>query len=318
MENIKRLNGAIFSAPMFFKSNGEVDYSSYENYITKCVESEGVEVIFAMAYNTRFRQLSEEEIIKVSKITCDLANSFEKKAIIGHPYTITSKELSTFCSIVSQFKPYAISILYPERYYGMTKPLQDFFNIPKEHNIKVLVHEQKLVSGFNGKLIDWPDNLINCILKEENVIAVKEDSKDNNMTSKILKLSEKYNFDVIVAGGGKRRVKELIKSDNLKCWLNGSLMLFPELAKIISEAYLRNDVKLIQLYEEKIEIPYFDEFISKVGWHVGHKAALHILGYCELNERSPMPIISNENIEKYKSLILDLKHSANEIMKTKN
>ena len=209
------------------------------------------------------------------------------------------------------------SVLYPERYYGMTKPLQDFFNIPKEHNIKVLVHEQKLVSGFNGKLIDWPDNLINCILEENNVVAVKEDSKDNNMTSKILKLSEKYNFDVIVAGGGKRRVKELIKSDNLKCWLNGSLMLFPELAKIISNAYLSNDVELIQFYEEKIEIPYFDEFISKVGWHVGHKAALHILGYCELYERSPMPIISELNLKKYKPLITEINEKSKELINLK-
>lgn len=316
MENTKRLSGAIFSAPMFFKSNGEVDYISYENYITKCVKSEGVEVIYAMAYNTRFRQLSVEEIVKISKITCDLSNSFGKKAIIGHPYTITSKGLDAFCSTVSKFKPYAISVLYPERYYGMTKPLQDFFNIPKKYNINVLIHEQKLVSGFNGTLIDWPDDLINCILKEENVIAVKEDSKDNNVTSKILKLSEKYNFDVIVAGGGKRRVKELIKSDNLKCWLNGSLMLFPELAKIISEAYLRNDVKLIQLYEERIEIPYFEEFISKVGWHVGHKAALHILGYCELYERSPMPVISDTNLNKLKGVIEQIKKSANSILDT--
>ena len=317
MENSKRLTGAIFSAPMFFKSNGEIDYISYENYITKCVKSEGVEVIYAMAYNTRFRQLSEEEIVKVSKITCDLANSFKKKAIIGHPYTITTKGLSTFCSIVSKFKPYAISVLYPERYYGMTKPLRDFFNIPKKHNIKVLVHEQKLVSGFNGQLIDWTDDLIKCILEDTNVIAVKEDSKDNNITSKILKLSDKYNIDVIVAGGGKRRVRELIHSDDLKCWLNGSLMLFPELAKIISEAYLRNDVKLIKLYEEKIEIPYFDEFISKVGWHVGHKAALHILGYCQLYERAPMPIISQENLNLFAPMILKLEQNANEIIKMK-
>lgn len=315
MENTKRLSGAIFSAPMFFKSNGEVDYDSYEKYIAKCVKSEGVEVIYAMAYNTRFRQLSVEEIVKVSKITCDLSNSFGKKAIIGHPYTVTSKGLDAFCSNVSKFKPYAISVLYPERYYGMTKPLQDFFNIPKKYNINVLVHEQKLVSGFNGTLIDWPDDLINCILEEENIIAVKEDSKDNNVTSKFLKLSEKYNFDVIVAGGGKRRVKELIKYDNLKCWLNGSLMLFPELAKIISEAYLNNDIKIIKLYEEKIEIPYFDDFISKVGWHVGHKAALHILGYCELYEREPMPTISNEKFIMLESIIHKMKNDAQLILK---
>ena len=66
-----------------------------------------------------------------------------------------------------------------------------------------LVHEQKLISGFNGKLIDWPDSLIQEVLKDPNVIAVKEDSKDNTITSKIIKLSKKYNFDVIVAGGGK-------------------------------------------------------------------------------------------------------------------
>ena len=105
MENTKRLSGAIFSAPMFFKSNGEVDYDSYEKYIAKCVKSEGVEVIYAMAYNTRFRQLSVEEIVKVSKITCDLSNSFGKKAIIVTPIQLRLKGWMPFVPMCRNLSP---------------------------------------------------------------------------------------------------------------------------------------------------------------------------------------------------------------------
>lgn len=310
---MKKLRGSVFSVPMFFKKDKSIDFVSLEKYIIKCLENPGVELIYAMSYNTRIRQLSFNEILEVSKLCCALAKSYDKKAIIGHPYTITNDKLHQYCQLVKEFSPFAISLLYPERYYGKNQPLIDFYSIPKRSNLNVLVHEQKLVSGFNGSLIDWPDDLIRDVFRDENIIAVKEDSKNDIITSKILKISKESGLNVIVAGGGKIRARKLMKEANLECWLNGSLMLFPEISDKVIEAYLCGDENLINWYEENIEIPYFDKFIKNVGWHVGHKAALHFLGYCELEERAPMPQMSYQELDNYKELLNKLKVSAQKI-----
>jgi dihydrodipicolinate synthase/N-acetylneuraminate lyase len=303
------LRGAVFSVPMFFKKDKSVDIEALKKYLIECLESEGVEAIFSMAYNTRYRQLTDVELFEVNKLCCELANKYNKKAIIGHAYTITNKELDKYCSDIEKYKPYAISLLYPERYYGVDSALIDFFSIPKRSGIPALIHEQKLVSGFNGSLIDWPENLINSVLSDSNVIAVKEDSKNDEVTNTVMKLSREFDFDVIVAGGGKKRVRKLIKEINLKCWLNGSLMLFPKITKQVCDAYLNNDKAFIKWYEKEIETPYFDQIISKLGWHVGHKLALHVLGYCELEERAPMPVCTNESIKDFKNVILNINES---------
>ena len=307
------LRGAVFSVPMFFKQDKSVDYEALKNYLIVCLKSEGVEAIFSMAYNTRYRQLTDEELFKVNKICCQLANKYDKKAIIGHSYTITNSELNDYCNAIKKYNPYAISLLYPERYYGIDSALIDFFAIPKKSGIPVLIHEQKLVSGFNGSLIDWPEELLTAVFQDSNVIAVKEDSKNDQITAQVMNMSRKFNFDVIVAGGGKKRVRKLIKEIDLKCWLNGSLMLFPEISKQVCDAYLNQNVVFTSWYENKIETPYFDEVISKLGWHVGHKVALHSLEYCELEERDPMPVCPLNELEFYKKIILKINKSVKAI-----
>ena len=78
------------------------------------------------------------------------------------------------------------------------------FFLYQKSEIPVLVHEQKLVSGFDGSLINWPEDLLIKIFKDKNVIAVKEDSKNDEITSIVMRLSKEFNFDMIVAGGGKK------------------------------------------------------------------------------------------------------------------
>jgi dihydrodipicolinate synthase/N-acetylneuraminate lyase len=307
------LMGAVFSVPMFFKKNKSVDYEALKAYLIKCLETDGIDTIFSMAYNTRYRQLNNEELFEVNKLCCQLATKYDKKAIIGHAYTITNSELEAYCEAIKEYNPYAISLLYPERYYGIDTALIDFFSIPKKSNIPVLIHEQKLISGFDGSLIDWSNKLLNLVFQDPNVIAVKEDSKNDDVTREVMKLSKKFDFDVIVAGGGKKRVRKLIKEIDLKCWLNGSLMLFPEISGKVISAYLNQDELFTNKYEEKVETPYFDKVISKLGWHVGHKAALFFLGYCELEERNPLPICPKEELKYFEEIVLEIRDNVRKL-----
>jgi dihydrodipicolinate synthase/N-acetylneuraminate lyase len=304
------MKGPYFSIPCFFKKDGDVDYTAIKNYCDLLGKNESIDVLYAMAYNTRYRQLNYQELLKVNKIVCDTANKYKKKAIIGHQYTLTQIELEKFCNDVKDYNPYAISVLFPERYYGVDSVLIDFYSVPSKFDINIMVHEQNLVSGFNGKLVQWNVELLEKVLEIKDVVAIKEDSKDDYITELVFEKCKPKEIDVVVAGGGKRRVKRLIHKIGLKTWLNGSLMLFPHLNKIVSNAYLENDLDVINSFEELIEIPYFDNFISKVGWHVGHKAALHFLGFCELQERKPMTCMDKITYEKYKPFLAQLKNNS--------
>ena len=176
------MEGPYFSIPCFFTSNEDVDYNSIKEYCKTLVKQESIQVLYTMAYNTRFRQLTYSEIIELNRIVCDVANSAGKKAVIGHPYSITSKEFKEFCTTVNEFSPYAVSVLYPERYYGNNKPILDFISIPVQFGLGVMIHEQKLVSGFNGELIDWPIDLLDSAINLRGVVSIKEDSKNNKIT----------------------------------------------------------------------------------------------------------------------------------------
>ena len=50
---------------MFLKDKS-IDFVSLEKYIIKCLENPGVELIYAMSYNTRLKQLNLDEILQVS------------------------------------------------------------------------------------------------------------------------------------------------------------------------------------------------------------------------------------------------------------
>lgn len=306
--------GPYFSIPCFFKANNDIDYGALENYCSHLISYDSIDTLYTMAYNTRFRQLSHDEIFEVNKLVCDIANSNGKKAVIGHPYTLTNKELAKFSRKSKSINPYAISVLYPERYYNMNGPILDFLSTPVQEGLNIMIHEMKLVSGFNGGLINWPESLLKEALDLDGVVAIKEDSKNDGITELVNRLCNEKGIEVIVAGGGKVRLRKLVKEIGLRNWLNGSLMLFPYLSDKAIPAYLNGDDEYMDLYEKIVEQPFFEGVVSKFGWHLAHKAGLAALGYCELNERAPMPVMSITEFNKIKELILDIDHNAKKLL----
>jgi dihydrodipicolinate synthase/N-acetylneuraminate lyase len=299
------LKGPVFSIPMFFEKTGEVDYKSLQGYLEEVCSSSGVSAIYSMAYNTRYMQLSFEEVVAVNKLVCQIANHFSVPAIIGHPINLTSNELREYCRVVKAYNPFAISVLYPERYFNIDEQVIEYHSIPNEFGLRLLIHEMKLISGFNGELINWNKSLLSTCMDIPGCIGLKEDSKDDKISSFALELSLDNQQNMILAGGGKRRLIQFL-DEGLHCWLNGSLMLHPNATRKITKAIFDRENDMIQHYMNTVETPYFDDFISKVGWHVGHKCALHLAGKCGLYERAPMPTISADEFKKYKSTVLNV------------
>lgn len=308
------MTGPYFSIPCFFQQDGRVDYRAITKYCEEIAQLDSVHTLYAMAYNTRYRQLSYDELVNVNKIVCEVANKNSIRAVVGHPYTITTAGLRDYCKEIAALRPYAVSVLFPERYYGLDEVLLEFMSIPNEYGIGIMIHEQKLVSGFNGSLINWPDNLLQKALDLPGVVCIKEDSKDDSITGKVLSLVDQDKIEVVVAGGGKRRVRKLVQEFGLKNWLNGSFLMFPFLADKYTEAYLNLNFELMDEFEQFIEIPLFDGLVKHYGWHTTHKAVLHVLGYCELAERAPMSVISAETLDSIKPKIQDILANAKKLV----
>lgn len=275
---------------MFFKESGEISWDDLDQYIAELIEA-NVQTVYAMAYNTRYMQLNNSEILEIHLFIAERLIGTGISLIVGHPYLATYEELDVYFKGLSK-SPHevaSVSMLYPERYYNNDDIVIDFVRFPEKYGFKTLLHEMKLVSGFNGELIEWPQDLLHQILELPNVAGVKEDSKNDSVTTELI---ARYGHDkeIIVAGHGKQRTLALASSQsNHFSWLNGSSMLKPKLGAEFCNDLNANGVSsdYIANYIENYERPFF-HFVKKYGWHMAHKGLLGERGY-SIHERFPLP-----------------------------
>ena len=280
----------VHSLPMFFTESREVSWADIDRYVNEMIVA-NVDTIYSMAYNSRYMQLSNDELVELHYFVADRIKETDISFIVGHPFLSTRNELDDYFTRLKPIseKISAVSMLYPERYYGNHEIIEDFVNVPSDYGFKTLVHEMKLVSGYNGELMDWPEELLFRILEKSNVVGVKEDSKNDDVTTGLIAHfgSEK---NIIVAGHGKRRTLDLASAQaNTFSWLNGSSMVKPALgmefcARLNVDG---GDSAYIQTYISQFEVPFF-HFVKRYGWHMAHKAMLAQRGYSSC-ERFPMP-----------------------------
>jgi len=286
-------SGLTISSPLFFKPDESIDYETLGRYLDDVCANKYISAVYSMAYNTRYRMLSDHELLELNVFIINRVKNNGHKVYVGHPYTFTRDSLNKYLLAISVEEPNGISMLYPERYYGYSDPILEFMSMPITYGLNVVLHEMKMVSGFDGGLMNWPDTLLEEVFDKIPLVAVKEDSKSDEITSKVLELCNFHNVHCVLAGGGKQRAIEFL-DQGLETWLNGSTMFLPHLIDQTYEAFTTENKHYQQLYLENIEKPFFDDVVSIYGWHLGHKAALEYFGYGERNERFPHAILPDK------------------------
>jgi dihydrodipicolinate synthase/N-acetylneuraminate lyase len=152
----------------------------------------------------------------------------------------------------------------------------------------------KLVSGLDGSLVNWNIDLLKDVMSIDNLIAVKEDAKDEDLFKKILEIE--FDGSIIISGGGKKRW--LSYSDtSCQSWLNGIGTFLPKIPKLFWENYLNGNSLYLERIINEIEKPFFDEIVNKFGWHTSARASLHYFGHMGIYERMPMTYL---DINQYK------------------
>ena len=96
------IKGPIFTVFTAFKENGELNLKSTLDYLDFLLSSEA-KVLYTMPYNSRFLQLTIEEILKLNKEVISLVKSNKNsKIIVGGPVEISTQKEMDFAKQIGK------------------------------------------------------------------------------------------------------------------------------------------------------------------------------------------------------------------------
>ena len=295
--NLKnRIKGPVFSIITPFKKDDSIDYDALNKYIDK-IYSSGGRIFYVMAYNSRYSELSWEEIKELNSFVSSKVKKLNRSniVIVADPLHCSTSVSIDFCKHAETINADIISLIFREKFYSEEQVFNHYKKCAENSKIGILIHEMPFISGKGGHTINWPVSLLDKVANLESVIAIKEDAKDDIYSDEVISCL-RDRLAIIISGGGKR---QWLRFANRGCqsWLNGIGVFEPKIPIIFYEAFKQKNQTILNFILDEIEDPFFEKIVSKYGWHIGIKACLEARDIFPRFERSPMmPIDQKEMI----------------------
>ncbi len=312
-----KIKGPVFSIVTPFKKNDSIDYYSLNNYINK-IYSAGGRIFYVMAYNSRYSELSWEEI---KELNCFVASKVKKLnksniVIVADPLHCSTKISIDFCKHAENINADIISLIFREKFYSEEQVFNHYKKCAENSNIGILIHEMPFISGKGGHTINWPISLLDKIANLESVIAIKEDAKDDEYSHNVINCL-KERLAIIISGGGKR---QWLRFANKGCqsWLNGIGVFEPKIPVIFYEAYKQKNEKILNFILNEIEDPFFEKIVAEYGWHIGIKACLEARNIFPRYERAPMMPIGESEMSFVREIMKTFDNKISHIVELAN
>ena len=281
----ENLEGCFYTIFTPFKEDESIDYEALEKYLT-ILYRQGARRFYAMAYNSRYSQLTDEEIKSLNAFCIETVKRLDSKSIVivGDPIHCSTRVSKEFTQHAKDAGADLISLLVREKYFSDEQILEHYSECGSVDGIGLLVHEMPFLSGKDGSQIQWPISLLEKLKGIPQIAALKEDAKNYELTSAALALEP--DIRVIIAGTKKSFMpyREL----GAKAYLNGISIINAEIGEAFWEAYKKNDVAEIEFILDKLEAPFFEQCCAKYGWHRCNKALLEAAGFMHRRDRMPL------------------------------
>ena len=281
------MHGPIFSIITPFKSNGEIDYKSLNDYLIY-LHFRGARNFYIMFYNSRLGLLSEKEIIELNIFCIKVVKNLNKNNIIicAEPYHCSTKKSIEYVNKFYKEGADIVSLIFGEKYYNEDQIFSHFNQIHKNTNIPLLLHQQILENGSSDSEYKlYPLKVLKRIGKLKKFIAMKEDAKNDLYTKKICKNLSK-DIVIITSGGGNKQWVEAAKY-GAQSWLSGISLLDPLIDINFYKFYKENDKKSYLKIIKFLEEPFF-KVKEKFGWHLTIKGFIQFFGHFNRYERKPL------------------------------
>jgi len=307
LEQIRsRIKGPVFSIVTPFKEDSEdIDYDALSAYIDFAYKG-GADKFFVMAYNSRYSQLSFDEIKALNSFVIK-----EVKRIDANNLVIVANPLHCATSLSLEFAQHAqecgadlFSVICREKYFSDEQIFQHYKMINDGSDIGILIHEMPFLNGRGGPAVNWPIDLLDRVADLKNVIAIKEDAKDDEYSRAVIN-KIKDRLGIIISGGGKTQWLQFA-DDGCQAWLNGVGVYEPKIAVNFWKKYQEKNTDYLKGFVEEIEAPFFAKGVKKFGWHLFIKAALESRGLMSRQERLPMLALSDSDAAEVAALMKSL------------
>jgi len=299
-----RLDGPFYTIFTPFSENYSIDYEVLEKYLN-LLYRQGARKFYAMAYNSRYSQLTHEEILLLNKFCVKTLKGLDKKniVIVGDPIHCSTKESLQFSQHAKESGADLISLIMREKYFSDEQVLEHFSIIGRGSDFPLLVHEMPFLSGADGSQMHWPQSLLKKLPQIREIAALKEDAKDYEVACQAFELEP--DIKVILAGGGKARFREFFPR-GARCWLNGISIIDAGIAEEFWQAIQSNNVETQNFIIDKLEAPFFGGVTKRYGWHRTNKALLQAAGLMHRRDRMPLKHLSDNEfldvVEVYKQV----------------
>lgn len=300
-----KIKGPVFSIVTPFKTDDSIDFDSLEKYIEYAYK-QGATNFYVMGYNSRYSELSWDEIKDLNAFVTKKVKglSSDNLMIVADPLHCSTKVSLDFAKHAEEIGADVISIICREKYYSDDQVFAHYEYIANNSDIGILVHEMPFLNGYGGPAVNWPLSLLTRVCKLKNVVAVKEDAKDDAYSKEVI-AAIKDDVSIVISGGGVRQWLRFA-DDGCQSWLNGFGVFEPKLEVNFWKAYQQGNKEVLDRIVNEIEVPFFENGVKKLSWHLTIKAALEARGLMNRHERLPMLALKDEDAQKVNNLLNEL------------
>jgi len=287
----RRLYGCFYTIFTPFAADESIDYESLEKYLT-VLYRQGAQRFYAMAYNSRYSQLTHSEIRTLNEFCIRTVKQLDRSniVIVGDPIHCSTRETIEFTRHAKDAGADLVSLIVREKYFTDDQIIDHFADVGRATRMAILVHEMPFLSGYDGTQMQWPRSLMAALPKVPEIIALKEDAKDFDITRAALELEPRIR--VVIAG--RKSTFMRFRPHGARAYLNGISIIDARIGERFWTAYEAGDDKTIRFILEKLEAPFFDRCCAKYGWHRCNKALLQAAGLMHRRDRMPLKHLSDE------------------------
>jgi len=209
--------------------------------------------------------------------------------IVGDPIHCSTSETIEFTQHAKEAGADLVSLIVREKYFDDEQILDHYAEVGRRTGMAILVHEMPFLSGYDGTQMHWPASLMQKLPQIPEIIALKEDAKDFEITRAALDLEPRIR--VIIAG--RKSTFMQYRQFGARGYLNGISIADAGIGERFWAAYESGDEDSIRFILEKLEAPFFDRCVAKYGWHRTNKALLQAAGFMHRRDRMPLKHLSD-------------------------
>ena len=286
-----QLDGCFYTIFTPFSEDESIDYDSLEKYLS-VLYRQGARRFYAMAYNSRYSQLKHTEIMALNEFCIRFLKKLDPQniVIVGDPIHCSTRETIEFTQHAKDTGADLVSLIVREKYFTDDQILDHFAEVGSATKMAILVHEMPFLSGYSGNQMHWPNSLMMSLPKIPQIIALKEDAKNFEITKTALELEPRIR--IIIAGIKKSFLQ--YKPYGARAYLNGISIIDARIGETFWKAYKENDDETIQFILRELEAPFFEICAAKYGWHRTNKALIQAAGMMHRRDRMPLKHLSDE------------------------